>query len=166
MNPSLPIDLCFARIAEFDRTSRAREFVTFYWEKGGWRPVGYDIWPTEWPVTGFLDNALSEPKAADIVRIVKATPLDEKEAVAQARFAGKYIGIQGWSLRLSGSRQRLAPRTCNVMATEQDTGAAVMMWQVLDGCQLPNAAVVTVFGKVRTVTDDRVELEAVRVLGQ
>ena len=159
--------LVIAFLAEFDNVSRVREFVTFAWEGDGWRPGAYDIWPVEWPVTGYLSNVVPEAKAADIVRVLTATAPGERESVAQSRFAGRYIpGATGWSLRLSGLRQRVAERTCHVMATEQDTGTPVMMWQVLDGCQLPADRTVSVFGRIRHATDRRIELEAVRVLGQ
>jgi hypothetical protein len=159
--------LVIAYLAEFDNVSRAREFVTFAWEGDGWRPAAYDIWPVEWPVTGYLSNVVPEARAADIVRVLTATAPGERDSVAQSRFAGRYIpGATGWSLRLSGLRQRVAERTCHVMATEQDTGTPVMMWQVLDGCQLPADRAVSVFGRIRHATDRRIELEAVRVLGQ
>jgi hypothetical protein len=159
--------LVIAFVAEFDHASRAREFVTFAWEGDAWRPAAYDIWPTEWPVTGYLDNTLTVTRAADVVQILRGTNVKEREAVAQARFAGRYVpGSTGWSVRLDGGAQQVADRTCHVGATEQDTGTKVMLWKVLDGCRLPANTVVSVFGRVRAADDQRIELEAVRVLGQ
>jgi hypothetical protein len=156
--------LVFAFEAEYDVVTKMHEFVTFVWDKERWRPHQYDIWPIEWPVIGYADKVTPESKAIELVTIIEAKSPSQREAYSQELFAGKYIPGAGWSIYADGSRQPVAERTCNVEATERDTGAKVMLWGVLDGCRLPLDRSLAVFARIRSASNQRVELDAVRVL--